>query len=132
MTISLLHKVGGFAAALALALALALPVLWSPHLAVAAEGAANAADVAAGKALTFDRKKGNCLACHALSGGTQTGNAGPALKDMKTRFPDSEFLYDRIYDEQKYNPMTVMPTYGKNHALSEAEIRQIVAYLLSL
>ena len=36
-------------------------------------------DVAEGKKLTFDRKKGNCLACHMIEDGELAGNNGPAL-----------------------------------------------------
>lgn len=88
--------------------------------------------VAAGKALVFDRSKGNCLACHAIAGGTLTGNVGPALNDMKTRYPDTDLLYQRIYDETRYNPMTVMPPFGRTKILSDQDIQQIVAYLLTL
>lgn len=115
---------------MAAAVVLVLPVLWFPGVVAAAEGPTDG--IVTGKDLAFDRKKGNCLACHEISGGTQMGNGGPALKDMKTRFPDPEFLYERIYDEQKFNPITPMPTYGKNRALSKEEIKQIVTFLLSL
>jgi len=94
--------------------------------------AAGADAVAAGKALVFDRSKGNCLACHAIAGGTLTGNVGPALNDMKTRYPDTTLLYQRIYDETRYNPMTVMPPFGRTKILSDQDIQQIVAYLLTL
>ncbi|MDN5874567.1 MAG: sulfur oxidation c-type cytochrome SoxX [Sinobacteraceae bacterium] len=88
--------------------------------------------IAAGKALMENRAKGNCMACHAIAGGSQMGNVGPPLKNMKSRFPDPEFLYERIYDETQFNPMTVMPPFGKNKALTKQEIHDIVAYLLTL
>lgn len=88
--------------------------------------------ITAGKALVENRKKGNCMACHAIAGGSQMGNVGPPLKNMKSRFPDPKFLYERIYDETQFNPMTVMPPFGKNKALTKQEIHDIVAYLLTL
>ena len=41
--------------------------------------AAIAADsvIEKGKALAYDRKMGNCLACHAMDDGTLPGNIGP-------------------------------------------------------
>ncbi|MCK4676092.1 MAG: c-type cytochrome, partial [Gammaproteobacteria bacterium] len=54
--------------------------------------AADGADIAKGKKLAFDRKKGNCLACHQIEGGTLAGNIGPPLIAMKARFPD----YDKL------------------------------------
>ena len=47
-------------------------------------------DIAEGKKLTFDRKKGNCLACHMIDDGELAGNNGPPLLAMKARFPDRE------------------------------------------
>jgi cytochrome c2 len=38
--------------------------------------------------IVFSRMHGNCLACHFIQGGTQTGNIGPTLFSMKQRFPD--------------------------------------------
>lgn len=87
---------------------------------------------AAGKKLVFDRMKGNCLACHAVAGGHQMGNVGPPLRNMKKRYPQPQLLFKRIYDETQFNPQTVMPAFGRDHALSKKEIHQIVAYLLTL
>ena len=36
-------------------------------------------DIAEGKKLAFDRKKGNCLACHMIDDGELAGNSGPPL-----------------------------------------------------
>ena len=54
-------------------------------------------DIAEGKKLTFDRKKGNCLACHMIDDGELAGNNGPPLLAMKARFPDRELLFQQIY-----------------------------------
>ncbi len=37
----------------------------------------HADNIAEGKSLTFDRKKGNCLACHMIDDGELAGNNGP-------------------------------------------------------
>ena len=53
-------------------------------------------NIAEGKSLTFDRKKGNCLACHMIDDGELAGNNGPPLLAMKARFPDREVLFQQI------------------------------------
>ena len=50
--------------------------------------ASEADRVAEGKALAFDRGKGNCLACHSIEDGELPGTLGPPLLAMKLRFPD--------------------------------------------
>jgi len=85
-----------------------------------------------GKSLAFDRKKGNCLACHAMDNGNSAGNIGPELKDMKTRYPDRTLLRQRIWDETIFNPVTVMPPFGKHKILTEQEIDLIVDYIHAL
>ena len=54
--------------------------------------AADDASIAEGKKVAFDRKKGNCLACHMMSDGALPGNIGPPLIAMKARFPDRQAL----------------------------------------
>ena len=75
-----------------------------------------------GKALAFNKKKGNCLACHIIAGGDQPGNIAPPLVAMKARFPDRTILRDRIWDATAINPDTRMPPFGRNRILSEDEI----------
>lgn len=85
-----------------------------------------------GKAIAFDRSKGNCLACHEIAGGESPGNIGPELANMKQRYPDKQLLRDRIWDETKFIPTTVMPPFGKHQILSEQEINQVVDFIYSL
>ena len=57
-------------------------------LGFAAEGVAEQAD---GRSMAFDKKKGNCLACHAIPSEPKAespGNIGPPLVNMKERYPD--------------------------------------------
>ena len=82
-----------------------------------------------GQALAFDRSKGNCLTCHDIKGGDAPGNVGPALADMKSRFPDRKELTAIVSDETKRNPQTVMPPFGRNLILTEGEIEAIVDFL---
>jgi len=88
--------------------------------------------VAQGKALAFDRKKGNCLGCHAIEGGALPGNIGPPLIVMKARFPDKAVLRAQIYDATARNPYSSMPPFGKYGALSDREVDLITEYIHTL
>lgn len=85
-----------------------------------------------GQQLAFDRSKGNCLTCHEMKGGDAPGNVGPALADMKSRFPDRAELLAIISDETQRNPQTVMPPFRRNLILTDAEIQAIVDFLYTL
>ena len=85
-----------------------------------------------GKKLAFDRKKGNCLACHMIDDGELAGNSGPPMIAMKARFPDREVLFNQIWDPTKNNPNTFMPPFGKHGALTKDEINKIIEYLYTL
>ncbi len=88
--------------------------------------------VADGKKVAFDRKKGNCIACHAISGGDLPGNAAPPLVAMKARFPDKSALRIQIYDATIKNPNSLMPPFGKHEILTDKEVDQITDYVYTL
>jgi len=94
--------------------------------------AATAGDAEAGKQVALDRKKGNCLACHAMDNGISPGSVGPALLSMRARFPNKAELKQQIWDARINNPHTIMPPFGKHRILSETEIDQLVEYLYTL
>ena len=85
-----------------------------------------------GKAIAFDRFKGNCLACHYVEGGELTGTYGPPLIAMKVRYPDREVLREQIWDATIKNPDTRMPPFGRNRILTEEEIDLVTDYIQSL
>jgi len=87
------------------------------------------ASPAEGQKLAFNRSKGNCITCHAIKGGTNMGNPGPELSNMKERFPDRKELIAIISDETKRNPQTVMPPFKRNLILTDKEIESIVDFL---
>lgn len=93
---------------------------------------ATADDVAEGKKLAFDRKLGNCLACHMMGDGVSPGNIGPALIQMKARFPDINVLRAQIWDATANNPKTIMPPFGKHGMLTEEQLDKVVAYVYTL
>jgi L-cysteine S-thiosulfotransferase len=88
--------------------------------------------VAEGQRLAFDRGKGNCLSCHEIKGGDLPGSVGPALKDIKSKYPDRNDLIAILTDETKRNPLTAMPPFGRNRILTEQEINAIVDFLETL
>jgi sulfur-oxidizing protein SoxX len=102
--------------------------LFTP-LAVSAEGSA---DITKGKALAFNKKKGNCLACHQIAGGKLAGNVGPPLVAMKARFPDFEKLKAQISDASKNNPNTIMPPFGPHSILSSGDIDKVAKFVHTL
>ncbi len=48
---------------------------------------------------------------------------------MKARYPDRKQLFAIIYDETKRNPTTVMPPFGRNLILTDAEINAVIDFL---
>ena len=100
-----------------------------PHPVRAAD---SASVIDEGKAISFDRKKGNCLACHKIAGGSLPGNIGPELVNMKARFPDKAVLRAQIWDATAKNPHSIMPPFGKFKILSESDIDKVVELIYSL
>ena len=94
--------------------------------------AAEDADITKGKELAFDRKKGNCLACHGIIGGDLPGNIGPPLVAMKARFPDFNKLRDQISDARINNPNTIMIPFGPHAVLSAKEIDLVAKFIHTL
>ena len=94
--------------------------------------AADDADLTKGKELAFNKKKGNCLACHDISGGKLPGNIGPPLVAMKARYPDYEKLKSQISDARKNNPNTIMIPFGPHSVLSAKEIDLISKFIYTL
>ena len=99
---------------------------------LASASPASAQSVSEGQKLAFDRSKGNCLTCHEIKGGDLPGTIGPALKDIKSKYPDRNELIAILNDETKRNPQTVMPPFGRNRILTEKEINAVVDFLQTL
>ena len=99
-----------------------------------------------GRALSINRKKGNCLACHQMPIPEQSfhGNIGPELHGVGDRYSMGE-LRLRIVNPKVFNDETIMPAFYKNTGfnrihkkfagktiLSAQEIEDIVAYVSML
>lgn len=85
-----------------------------------------------GKAIAFNRFKGNCLACHQIEGGELMGNYGPPLIYMNARYPDRDALREQIWDASIKNPHTRMPPFGRNRILTEQEIDLVTDFIQTL
>lgn len=83
-----------------------------------------------------------CVGCHTIGGTPAAGKQGPDLTHFGSRktfaaaiedvTPDAVFRW--IRNPLKIKPGVIMPAFGKafGGALTDAQIRQIVAYLLAL
>lgn len=85
-----------------------------------------------GEKLAFDRKSGNCLACHTIGVGTMSGNLAPPLFAMKERFPNPQKLTQQISNSLLSNEDSIMPPFGLHGLLNEDQISKIVDYLYTL
>jgi sulfur-oxidizing protein SoxA len=92
-------------------------------------------DAAKGEKLAFDRNRGGgCLACHVMGPKTleTPGNVGPDLSEIGKAGRTDQWLFNSVFDPRVYNPKSVMPPWGKHGFYSEAEIKDIVAFLKAL
>ena len=113
-------------------LTLGLALAWFIGMAAFVSPAHAQSAAAEGQKIAFDRGKGNCLTCHEIKGGDLPGSIGPALKDIKSKYPNRDDLVAIVSDETKRNPQTVMPPFGRNHILTDKEISAIVDFLQTL
>lgn len=93
-------------------------------------------DAANGAKLVADRTRGgSCLACHVMGpagGANLPGNVAPDLSEIGNAGREDEWLFNQIYDARVFNPDTVMPPWGSHGFFTEAEIRDMVAFLKTL
>lgn len=84
-----------------------------------------------GRQIAAARNRGNCLACHAMAGGTQPGTRGPDLTRYGSSGRSDAQTYAFVFDMRTVNPQTLMPPFGTNEVLTDQEIRDVVAFLQS-
>jgi sulfur-oxidizing protein SoxX len=86
-----------------------------------------------GKEIAFDRKLGNCLACHMIEGGDMAGNIGPPLAGVSARYGnDKAKLRAQVYDARVANPNTIMIPFGPMGALNDEQIDKVVEFISTL
>ena len=105
-----------------------------------------AGDPAKGKKIAISRKKGNCLACHAMPIPEQAdhGEVGPSLVGVASRMSAGEMRV-RIVNPKLLNADTIMPAFYRADGLhrvlkkwqgktviSAQDIEDVIAYLLTL
>lgn len=78
---------------------------------------------------------GGCYNCHEASPlRPSAGTIGPSLKGFgKVRGSSPEmqkYVYGKIYNAKAYNLCSDMPRFGHTGSLTDAQIRDLVAYLL--
>ena len=104
-------------------------------------------DAANGKKIYLNRKKGNCLACHAtkdLADHPFHGNVGPPMDGVAGRYREAE-LRMRIVNPKVVNPDTIMPSFYRTDGfhrvlekfqdktvISAQEVEDVIAYLMTL
>ncbi len=104
-------------------------------------------DAAKGKKVAINRKKGNCLACHAISDLKDQpfhGNVGPSLDGVASNYSEGE-LRLRIVNAKTSNEDTIMPAFYKvdgynrlikkfkgKSVLSAQEVEDVLAYVMTL
>lgn len=115
-------------------------------LALAASPAAATGDAARGAAIAASRQQGLCVLCHALPGQPAPfqGDIGPPLAGVGARLSPDQ-LRERLLTPERFNPDTVMPSYGRTDGLqrvapalrgqpllSPAQVDDVVAWLANL
>jgi sulfur-oxidizing protein SoxX len=103
-------------------------------------------DAERGKAIVLDRRRGNCLICHAfpIEGEPFQGEIGPPMTGVASRLTKGQIRL-RLIDQSRLNPETIMapfyrvegltnvaPEYEGRPALDAQEIEDVVAYLAGL
>ncbi len=104
-------------------------------------------NAANGKKLVVNRKKGNCLACHAvsdLSNQADHGEIGPPLDGVAGRYNIAQ-LRAQVANPKGTNPGSIMPAFLKKDGLTRVkkkfkgktiltpqEVEDVIAYLMTL
>lgn len=105
-----------------------------------------AGDPGRGRVVVLDRRRGNCLICHAfpVAGEPFQGTLGPAMAGVGSRLDPGQIRL-RLIDQSRLNPQTIMPPYYRvdglvdvapeyrgRPALEAQEIEDVVAWLATL
>jgi sulfur-oxidizing protein SoxX len=88
-------------------------------LAMLIAGSAQAGDAVSGRKIVEDRALSACLLCHSgpFPAPHLQGTIGPALDGVGDRLSLDE-IRQRLIDPSRFNPETVMPSYGSVEKLN--------------
>jgi sulfur-oxidizing protein SoxX len=99
-----------------------------------------------GRAVVADRNKGLCLLCHSapIPEVRQQGDLAPSLAGAGSRLTPAQ-LRERIVDNRRINPQSIMPAYFKTDGLNRVgaqwkdktllaaqDVEDVIAYLVTL
>jgi len=115
--------------------------------AISASLTGKAGDVAKGRKIAANRKKGNCLACHVISDLKEQqfhGKVAPSLDGVAGRYSEGEIRL-RLVNAKTANEDTIMPSFyevaslhrvmkkfkGKS-ILSAQEVEDVLAYVMTM
>ena len=105
-----------------------------------------AGDAKKGRKIAFNRKQGNCLACHKMPIPEHQfhGEIAPDLEGVAERVSEAEMRL-RIVNSKVLNPDTFMPAFYRNRGftrvlkkfqgktiLSAEQVEDLVAYMMTL
>lgn len=108
--------------------------------------AALAGDPVRGAAIATSRTQGLCVLCHALPGvdAVHAGTLGPSLAGVGARL-SADALRERLLRPERFNPQTLMPSYGRREGfervaaarrgqplLDAQQVEDVVAWLGTL
>ncbi len=103
-------------------------------------------DAAKGRKIAYNRKQGNCLACHKMPIPEQQfhGEIAPDLQGVAGRVSEAEMRL-RIVNPKVINPATFMPAFYRNAGftrvlkkfkgksiLSAEQVEDLIAYMMTL
>jgi sulfur-oxidizing protein SoxX len=93
-----------------------------------------------GRGMTWNDKPGvpsggSCYNCHQLAPQqTSFGSVGPSLRQfgkLRGYTPEMQkYAYQRIYNSKAFAACSTMPRFGTSGTLTEAQIKDLVAYLM--
>lgn len=93
-----------------------------------------------GKGMTWKDKPGSagggsCYNCHQITPGQPSyGTIGPSLYQLGKKrghgMDMQKYVYAKIYNAKAFSLCSAMPRFGYSHALSEQQIKDLVALLL--
>ncbi|WP_051906904.1 MULTISPECIES: sulfur oxidation c-type cytochrome SoxX [unclassified Sulfurospirillum] len=112
-----------------LVIALSCTALLATGMVAADKEMSKDAKIKLGEAVYKDISRGNCLACHTLTGSgiEQEGNMGPNLANF-VGLPD-EYFFNKIWDPNVDTPNSTMPPLGRNLRVTKDEIDAVIAYI---
>jgi sulfur-oxidizing protein SoxX len=84
---------------------------------------AAAGDPIRGREVFTSREGGHCVLCHSAPGVALSGDVGPAMAGVGSRFTEAQ-LRLRVADMSRVNPQTVMPPFHRVEGLQRVAPEQ--------